>query len=134
MTVNYMEQVAKMLGLELGEVFKVEGHKDIYAFYGGELINLSVGSATDMMLAEILKGKETITKLPWKPEKGGEYWRFNCGEPVYTMWENDFVDNMSYAVGNCYRTKEEALADKENLLKRIKKIAENDGRYISWED
>jgi len=127
---NHMKQVADMLGVELGEKFKVSDHGDcLYS-----LTDCGVSGATASLLVNILCGKFTIIKQPWKPEKGKRYWVL-CGKDcvlIETRWDDTFKDKMYYAIGNCYKTMEDALADKENLIERIKKIAEDNGRKISW--
>jgi len=127
---NYMEQFAEMLGVKMKEDFKIDGSifhctnegihvKDGYDWY----------PVTREIYEDLLTGKAKIVKLPWKPKKGEGYWYFNYkGDTIEVEWNDDFNDKINYAIGNCYRTEKEALADKENLLERIKKIAEANGR------
>lgn len=123
---NYMEQIAKMLGVELDEEFYLEDVTDGgYVTYDevktvfrlsnsgmlieDEHIANSWIDLTHHYLPELLTGRYTIVKKPWKPKENEEYYwvdlksrvvkgNFNCD---YT-W-----DVTRYQLGNCFRTKEE---------------------------
>ena len=80
---NLMPEIARMLGVELGEEFKIKGNKGlVYKFVDDELIVNSTddrgssGITAHMTLVSLLKGKREIIKLPWKPKKGETYYTF----------------------------------------------------------
>lgn len=86
MSKNLIPQIAQMLGVELGEEFKVV-HK-VVDKTGFEIIcNFTKegvfvheegcsGKYDKELLADIICGKAEIVKLPWKPKKGETYYTF----------------------------------------------------------
>lgn len=123
MAKNLMPQIAKMLGVELGEEFKVEGRKELtYRFVSAGLkltydngVELSE-IATNIAFGALVNGKDEIVKLPWKPQEGESYWTFilyDCDirlgiEP--RKWTDDMFDFAFLKAGWIYRTYEEAEA------------------------
>lgn len=78
MSKNLIPQIAQMLGVELGEKFKIEGDNRTYWF---DLDGLRSGEYVtdyedDAMLHDLLCGEVEIVKLPWKPKKGETYYTF----------------------------------------------------------
>ena len=78
MAKNLIPQIAKMLGVELGEEFKIEGDNRTYWFdldglHSGEYV---AEDEDDAMLHDLLCGEDEIVKLPWKPKKGEYYFTF----------------------------------------------------------
>lgn len=83
MAKNLIPEIARMLGVEIGEEFKVEGVADkTYKFIIDELIvcdekNANHGYVSaNMMLVSLAKGDANLIKLPWKPKKGDAYFTF----------------------------------------------------------
>lgn len=83
MSKNLIPEIAKMLGVELGEEFEIKGYKGlVYKFVDDELMVNSTddkgcsGLTANMTLVSLLKGKREIVKLPWKPKKGDAYYTF----------------------------------------------------------
>lgn len=83
MAKNLIPEICKMLGVEIGEEFKVEGVADkTYKFIIDELIvcgeeNTNHGYVSaNMMLVSLAKGDANLIKLPWKPKKGDAYYTF----------------------------------------------------------
>lgn len=120
MAKNLIPQIAKMLGVELGEEFKIKGYDGLtykLTDNGLELTTVD-GQKTKWFdhgaLNSLLKGKMEIVKLPWKPKKGEKYWGFWYSSVndawlvlLYT-WGNNPADFALYKAGWVYRTKEEA--------------------------
>ena len=78
---NKMVEVAKLLGVEVGEVFQVDGDpslKDcVFRFSDNDLqVSAPIGDkdtwivANDNRLLGLLYGNLSIRKLPWKPAIG----------------------------------------------------------------
>lgn len=123
MAKNLIPKIAQMLGVEIGEEFKVEGIADkTYKFIIDELIvcgeeNANHGYVTaNMMLVSLAKGDAKLIKLPWKPKKGEKYWGFWYSSVddawlvlLYT-WANNPADFALYKAGWVYRTRAEAEA------------------------
>lgn len=121
MTKNLIPEICKMLGVEIGEEFKVEGVADkTYKFIIDELIvcgeeNTNHGYVSaNMMLVSLAKGDANLIKLPWKPKKGDVYFTFTLmGDKwgTHSYWWGGFPDE--YALldkGWIYRTEKEAEA------------------------
>ena len=119
MAKNLIPQIAKMLGVEIGEEFKVKGDDELtytltddglkITFAGGiEISQVSTNSA----FVALVMGKDEIVKLPWKPKKGDAYYTFEifrCKWVVRSLWWTGAPCN--YALldkGWVFRTKEEA--------------------------
>ena len=105
MSKNLIPEIAEMLGVELGEEFKIEG---------SEL-------RRENCLAHFLwliNGEEEIVKLPWKPKFGEKYYSFGgryIGDPsiwivVDVIWNGLAYDVAMLDKGWVYRTREEAEA------------------------
>ena len=118
MAKNLMYEICKMLGVELGEEFKVEGDNRTYWFdldglHSGEYV---VEDEDDAMLHDLLCGEDEIVKLPWKPKQDETYYTFVLmvvlmGDKwvVRSFWWGGFPNE--YALldkGWVFRTKEEA--------------------------
>ena len=72
----------------------------------------------------------------WKPEYGDSYWfAGSWGEESVNHWENDKIDRARFALGSCFRTKEEARrkADRDSLTQELKDFAARDGA-VDWSD
>lgn len=114
MAKNLMPNVCTMLGLELGEKFKIKGDVGTYEF-GLEGLWGDYGTDAEALEA-ILRGSAEIAKLPWKPKKGEKYWGFWYSSVndawlvlLYT-WANNPADFALYKAGWVYRTEKEAKA------------------------
>lgn len=114
---NYMAEVAKMLGVELGEefgIYKVNGH---YVLFDDGLVHIETGNIVNGTLNALLLGQLTINYRRWKPKFGEEYYSIGVGgvlEPG--TWLNDFIDVAMYKLGNCYETMKEAEANRDKWI------------------
>lgn len=79
---NYMADIAKMLGVELGEKFKIKGYEaytckldnqGLKSIYGNDT---KMSAVNDDVLVSLLSGANEIVKLPRKPEMGEIYFSF----------------------------------------------------------
>ena len=75
---NYMENVAKMLGVELEEEFKIKGFEPIYKITNyGLVIKADSNNWCEMSgdtFLQLIRGDYVIRKLPWQPKKGEKYY------------------------------------------------------------
>ena len=119
MSKNLIPQIAKMLGVELGEEFQVKGDDEMtYIFtddglkitYAGgiEISQISTNSA----FVALVMGKEEIVKLPWKPQMYEEYWTFGKLGKQWTVgtlsWKELPYEILLLSKGWVYRTRAEA--------------------------
>lgn len=118
MSKNLIPEIARMLGVEIGEEFKVEGDNRTYWFdldglHSGEYV---AEDEDDAMLHDLLCGEVEIIKIPWKPKLNERYWTFMSsleGGKLYVlnyMWDNSVIDVALHKVGWVFRTCEEAQA------------------------
>lgn len=120
MAKNLIPDIAKMLGVELNEEFKIKGREGvIYKFIVDGLIVSDddaekVYTTANMPLIGLVRGDIEIVKLPWKPKKGDVYSTFGrLGDKwvVRSLWWGGFPEE--YALldkGWVYRSEEEAQA------------------------
>ena len=70
------------------------------------------------LLRDLLVGSYTIKHKPWKPKDNDMYYYVNkVGNIEYDEWLSFWEDIILYKLGNCYRTIEEAEANKDKWLK-----------------
>lgn len=90
MAKNLIPEIAHMLGVEIGEEFKIKGYDGLtykLTDNGLELTTVD-GQKTKWFdhgaLNSLLKGKMEIVKLPWKPGFEDEFYTFTL---VYGKWK-----------------------------------------------
>ncbi|WP_277248116.1 hypothetical protein [Phascolarctobacterium succinatutens] len=118
MSKNILPEIAKMLDVELGEEFKIEGDNRTYWFdldglHSGEYV---AEDEDDAMLHDLLCGEVEIVKLPWKPKQDETFYTFgiHATETKWVVvsvkwWDN--VKNLAlYKIGWIYRSQAEAEA------------------------
>lgn len=92
MSKNLIPQIAQMLGVEIGEKFKIKGYNEpIYRFDADGLkasfdnFSKKEEGLANASLGSLLAGNLEIIKLPWKPNVGGRilyiqhfHWEVDC--------------------------------------------------------
>ena len=131
---NKIIEVAKLLGVELGQSFKItsdtEGdYQNYYRFTENNCLEMSDDgvewkmTTAAALLKYILMGDIRIVKLPWEPRDNEHYFIPEITTPEmfgYLRWTNDHVDNHMYKHGLICRTKEEAIRKAELLMEYFK--------------
>ena len=124
---NCMAELAKLLGVELGEEFIIE-NKDrkenvVLAMDGFHVIqpNNVVGPDHGKLLSKVLQGLYTAKKIPWEPQEGDRYYVLNTNALFIEsfMWGNSTFDYAAKNMGIIYRTKAEAEERLEEDYKRL---------------
>lgn len=120
MAKNLIQEIAKMLGVELGEEFKVDKYDELtFKFAENMLITRADFKGAKwginyVVLSELLGGDIEIVKLPWKPKMYEEYWTFGkLGKQwiVGTLiWKELPYEILLFDKGWVYRTRAEAQA------------------------
>ncbi len=118
---NRMQEVAQMLGVELGEEFKIKGLDDcIFTFNKNELLCSRFDINTDNTIIKLIKGELEIIKKPFRPkfeEKfyfvnyNGEFWKI-----TETFWDNSLEDLEDLHIGNCFKTMQEVEQNKQKII------------------
>lgn len=125
MSKNLIPEICKMLGVELGEEFKIKGDKDFeqktfYLTVRGLKAKLDQYPNKELpamaALDSLLFGDTEIIKLPWKPTLDERYWTFTVRDCLGTwivrpeIWGNYPIDIAMLDKGWVYRTRAEAQA------------------------
>ena len=124
MAKNLIPEIARMLGVEIGEEFKIKGYEEwFYKFDNDRGLMFKHNDDVKMPVAPVsvyvaflalLRGECEIIKLPWKPKKGDVYFTFTLmGDKwgTHSYWWGGFPDE--YALldkGWVYRSQAEAQA------------------------
>ncbi|WP_303234958.1 hypothetical protein [Phascolarctobacterium succinatutens] len=131
MAKNIIPEIAKMLGVELGEEFKIKEYGErIYRFdnsglqliYDNGVRNLNI--TANMALSCLLSGDIEIVKLPWKPKMDERYWTFGLGVDgkwivIARRWEGYPCEFLLVDKGWAYRREEEAKAALPSVAKEL---------------
>ena len=139
MSKNYMAEVAKLLGVELGESFKITSdtqgdYHNYYRLTENNCLEMSDDgvewkmTTAAALLKHILMGDIRIVKLPWKPQEGEKYYVPRIAIRPYDRhycyyWDNSGVDIKRYDMGIVCKTPEEAIALTEKMLAVAKQEA-----------
>ena len=120
MAKNLIPDIAKMLGVELNEEFKIKGREGvIYKFIVDGLIVSDddvekVYTTANMPLIGLVRGDIEIVKLPWKPKKGDVYYTFGSFAQKWQVsrqvWTHHPFDLAVLDKGWVYRSEKEAQA------------------------
>lgn len=124
MAKNLIPKISKMLGVELGEEFKIKGYEEwFYKFDNDRVLMFKHNDDVKMPVAPVsvyvaflalLRGECEIIKLPWKPKVDETYYSFSYRQKDETwvvtgiLWDNDVVDNALFKAGWIFKTEDEA--------------------------
>lgn len=119
MAKNLISDIAQMLGVELGEEFKIKGHEELTYRFASDGLKLTYDNnielsdiAAKVAFVALLNGKDEIVKIPWKPKMYEEYWTFGkLGKQwiVGTLiWKELPYEILLLGKGWVYRTRAEA--------------------------
>lgn len=122
MAKNLIPEIARMLGVEIGEEFKVKGEDELTYRFDSDGLKLTHDSGIELAqisanvaFVDLVNGKDEIIKLPWKPKFGDRYFgvfEFNGKLQIcrYDIWRGTIAEEAQYRCGWVYRTREEAEA------------------------
>ena len=122
MAKNLIPDVAQMLGVELGEKFKIKGEDELMTYsFNSDGLQVTYGDgieipyiSTNLALVALVKGEEEIIKLHYRPDYRQMYWTFGLKDGIWVVvpreWEDYPAEILLAAQGWTYRTKEEAQA------------------------
>ncbi|WP_444349747.1 hypothetical protein [Phascolarctobacterium succinatutens] len=120
MSENLIPQIAQMLGVEIGEEFKIKDYELTCTITDDKgLMAADDSSETGWIPANalflvLLNGKAEIVKIPWKPKMYEEYWTFGKLGKQWTVgalvWKELPYEILSLDKGWVYRSRAEACA------------------------
>lgn len=122
MAKNYMQDVAKMLGVELGEEFKISCVNGTYKFTtDGLKFKVREEWIVASFMSDLLTGKHKIIKLPWQPKNGDRYYFPGDGFTItsHSIWCGLTLEYALKEAGMIFRTAEECEAAFRNCAKSI---------------
>ncbi len=122
MSKNHMADVAKMLGVELGEEFELKDYEyNPYKITDGGLIDWQ-GDEWCNALTGLLLGEVEIIKKPWKPKEGETYYYITKkGNVCETFYSDQYINDLfRIRFGNCFRNREEAEANLDRWVDYLK--------------
>lgn len=115
---NYMGKVSEMLGVEIGEEFKIEFDNGMLSIDNYILLDKGMFcSDGDFVSApciwHLIKGEYKIIKLPWKPKYRDRYYTYYTNGEEWLIWgitwSGDVSDYARLKSGIVFRTSQEAL-------------------------
>ena len=128
---NKMAEVAKLLGVELDEVFFVKGCSGCYTYYSKTYLKFTESglkdsvnrtswhSAAAWVWKSLITGALKINKLPWKPSRDDAYYMpsvTSISKYIKLFWTGSKNDEDSYQQGLVFRTEKEAVELAEEML------------------
>lgn len=126
MAKNLIPEIARMLGVEIGEEFKIKGATGVDStifWFDLDGLHAETCEMADVTLWQLVLGNETIVKLPWKPRKGDVYFTFvlmgdkwGVGSLRWDGFPNEYA---LLDKGWVYRSQEEAKAALPAVAKEI---------------
>ena len=120
MTKNLIPQIAQMLGVELGEKFKIKGEDELMTYrFNSDGLQVTYGDgielsyiSTNSAFVDLVNGKDEIVKLPWKPKECEDYYTFGKSFGKWSVlkshWSNHPFDLALLDKGWIFRTYDEA--------------------------
>lgn len=114
---NYMAKVANILGVDIGEYFYINKQDGTYFLCYEGLMHNESGYMANNVLTDLLSGKASIKRTPYKPHQGDIFWHVDaCGNPVLDQWCGHSEHYNFYKLGNCYKTEAEAIYNGQKWL------------------
>lgn len=101
----------------------------------GNIITLNMENFSENEREQLMKliekaGDQENNKV-WKPKNGEKYWYISDIKIDYYDFQNDSTDRFLYSIGNCFKTKEDAIfaCEKAKVIAELKRFAEeNNGK------
>ena len=116
---NHMAEVAKMLGVEIGEEFECNNGYTYRLTPFGIICPEYCADEGEYngVLQNLLNGGLEIKHKPWKPKKDNIYYYVGQeGFVISNRWWNTYTEILLYKLGNCYHTKEEAETSRDKWI------------------
>lgn len=127
---NYMPEVAKMLGLEIGEEFDIlyedRTATDLgpFKFTNETILDCNGDGLQCWRLCCLLTGDYTIQKRPWRPKDGEEYWAvLTNGDVGWRYFRKGNASSLAFLyMGNCFPSEEAAKTAVPEMLAKFEEI------------
>ena len=117
---SHMKEVAKLLGVELEEVFRLKNYESYFRFtreyFESSLDGNNWSIAHNLTLLAVLNGTATIKRKPKYDEKYYIPSISNAFGYNSFYWKGDDSDEKYYNFGIICKSKEEAIALRQKML------------------
>ena len=123
MSKNLIPQIAQMLGVAIGEEFKIKGEDELTYRFDSDGLKLThdrcielAQTSANVAFVDLVNGKDEIVKLPWKPKQDETFYTFgihateNKWVVVSVKWWDNVKNLALYKIGWIYRSQAEAEA------------------------
>ena len=135
---NLIPIIAKELGVEIGEKFKVTRYSNVVFRFDETSLQFFATltndwrEVSDELYKMIMKGNTEVKRLPFKPKEHERYWYVYVGDDeigITRFTEANTNDLMRVYCGNCFRTEAEAEKHKYEIYEKLtgRKWEEKDG-------
>lgn len=123
MSKNLIPEIAQMLGVEVGEEFKIKGadtdYNEYTYFFADSGLKVKFDKHPDVIpstafaaVPDLLNGNAVVIKLPWKPKECEDYYTFGKSFGKWSVlkshWSNHPFDLALLDKGWIFRTYDEA--------------------------
>lgn len=126
MSKNLIPEICKMLGVEIGEKFKIKGEDELTYRFDSDGLTLTHDSGIELAkisanvaFVDLVNGTDEIIKLHYRPDYRQMYWTFGLKDGIWVVvpreWEDYPAEILLADKGWAYRSKEEA----EDALPRV---------------
>lgn len=114
---NYVEKVAKMLGVEMYEHFYLTDYngkrlKGKFEFTDHGLVCFHRDTVFTESYTEIfhkmIVGTYKVKKCVWHPQMGDTYYSCSSNDVTFSVWKDSVRDKELFALGNVFKTSAEA--------------------------
>jgi hypothetical protein len=130
MNKSYIPEVARMLGVEIGEEFDVlDSDGDAkgwnpHRFTEKMMVDCVGGEPSGWLAYYLLTGEYTIQKHPWRPKDEEIFWLvLPDGRTNWGIFRKNKANGLSLLnMGNCFPTKEAAEAAVPEMLAKFEEI------------
>lgn len=130
MSKNLIPAITHMLGVEIGEAFKVKGNDELTYRFDSDGLKLTHYSgieiakiSANVAFVDLVNGKDEIVKLPWKPKEGESFYTFTAAYGEWSVsldvWAEEPCNYALLDKGWIYRTEKEAKAALPAVLKEL---------------
>lgn len=123
MSKNLIPEIAQMLGVAIGEEFKIKGEDELTYRFDSDGLKLTHDNGIELAqisanvaFVDLVNGKDEIVKLPWKPKQDETFYTFgihateNKWVVVSVKWWDNVKNLALYKIGWIYRSQAEAEA------------------------
>ena len=128
---NLIPEIAKMLGLKLGEEFKIDtSGDDIFKITESGVWMIKSIDKEEWLekpfeFVMLCNGDAEIIRLPWQPKEGESFYTFTAAYGEWSVsldvWAEEPCNYALLDKGWIYRTEKEAKAALPAVLKELKK-------------